>query len=60
LGKQYQIAVADRFAALVSLNEREDINRIKENIKENINASVKESLGLYEMKHQPWLTEECS
>jgi hypothetical protein len=60
LGKQYQTAVSNRCAASVSLNEREDINRIKENIKENIKASAKESLGLYEMKHQPWLTEECS
>jgi hypothetical protein len=53
LGKQYQITVSDRFAASVSLNENKDINRIWENIKENIKASAKENLGLYEMRQQP-------
>jgi len=31
-----------------------------ENIKENIQTSAKESLGLYELKrHKPWFDEEC-
>jgi hypothetical protein len=31
-----------------------------ENIKENIKASAKESLGLYELKqHIPWFDEKC-
>ena len=37
-----------------------DINRAWENIKENIKASAKESLGLHELKqHKPWFDEEC-
>jgi hypothetical protein len=35
------------FAALVTLNDSEDINRTWENLKENIEISVKKTLGLY-------------
>ena len=43
-----------------SLNNDEEINRTWENIKENIPTSVKESLGLHELKqHKPWFDEEC-
>ena len=42
------------------IRDNEDINRYWENIKENIKISVKESLGLYELKqHKPWFDEEC-
>ena len=34
-----------RFAFLENLNDSEDINRAWENIKKNITASAKESLG---------------
>ena len=42
--KQYQIETTNRFAALGNLSDGEDINRVWENIKENIKTSVKESL----------------
>jgi hypothetical protein len=52
--KQYRIEITNRFAALESLSDDEDINRTWENIKENIKTSVKESLGLHELKqHKP-------
>jgi hypothetical protein len=41
------------------LNDDEDVNSTRENIKENIKTSAKESLGLHEMKqHKPWFNEE--
>jgi len=46
--EHYQIEITNRFAALENLNE--DINRTWENIKENIQTSAKESLGLHELK----------
>ena len=56
--KLYQIKITNRFAALENLND--DINRIYENIKENIKTSAKESLGLHELKqHKPWFDEKC-
>ena len=39
--KQYQIEITNRFAALKSLNDGEDINRAWENIKENIKPQLK-------------------
>ena len=43
-----------------NLNDSEDINRVWENIKENIKTSATESLGLHELKQQkPWFGEEC-
>jgi len=42
------------------LNDDEDVNRTWDNIKENINTSVKESPGLHKLKqHKPWFDEEC-
>jgi len=41
---QYQIEITNRFAALENLNDEEDANKTWENIKENIQTSVKESL----------------
>jgi hypothetical protein len=41
------------------LSDSEDINRAWENIKENIKTSVKEHLGLHELKkHKPLFEEE--
>ena len=48
--KQYQIEITNRFAALQNLNDSENINSAWENIKENIETSAKESLGLHEFK----------
>ena len=57
--KQYRIKLSNRFAALENLSESEDVNSIWENIQENIKSSVKESLGVYEMKqHTPRFDEE--
>ena len=44
--KQYQIEITNRFAAL----EDKDINRARESIKENIETSATESLGMHEMR----------
>jgi len=53
--EQYQIEITNRFAVLENLNDDEDVNRTWENIKENIQTSVKESLGLHELKQNiPW------
>jgi len=58
--EQYQIEITNRFAALENLNNDENINRTWENIKENIQTSVKESLRLHELKqNKPWFGEEC-
>ena len=57
--KQYQAEITNRFAALKNLNDCEDINRVWENIRENIKTSSEDSLGLYELKqHKPWFDEE--
>ena len=59
--EQYQIEITNRFAALENLNDDEDVDRNWENIKENIQTSAKESLGLNEFKQtKPWFGEECS
>ena len=43
-----------------NLKDGKDINRAWENIKENIDTSAKESLGLHELKQpKPWFDEEC-
>jgi hypothetical protein len=56
--KQYHIKISKSFAALENLNDSEDKNRAWQNIKENIQISAKESLGLYEWKqHNPWFYE---
>ena len=58
--KQYQIEITNRFAALGNISDDGDINRARENIKENIKTSAKESLRLHELKqHKPWFDEEC-
>jgi hypothetical protein len=51
---QYQIKFSNWFPALENLSDREDINRAWENIKENIQFTAKDNLGLYEWKqHKP-------
>ena len=58
--KPYQIEISNRFATLEQLCDSENINRARENIKENIKTSAKGSLGLHELKqHKPWFDEEC-
>jgi hypothetical protein len=57
--KQYQIEITNRFAALENLDNDGDINRAWENIKESIQTSARESLGLHDSKqHKPWFDEE--
>ena len=59
--KQYQTEITNRFATLENLNDDEDVNRTWENIKENIQTSAKESLGMHELnQNKPWFDEECS
>ena len=56
--EEYQIEITNRFAALE--NSDDDVNRTWKNIKENIQTSEKESLGLDEFKqNKPWIDEEC-
>jgi len=46
----YQVEITNRFAALENSDDDEDINRNWENIKENIQTSAKERVGLNEFK----------
>jgi len=48
--KQYQMKISNRNAALQNFSDTTDINRVWENIKENITTSAKCSLGLYKLK----------
>jgi len=48
--ERYHIEITNRFATLENLNDDDDVNRTCENIKENIQTSAKESLGLHEFK----------
>jgi len=58
--EQNQIEITNRSAALENSDDDEDINRTWENIKENIQTSAKESLGLDDFKqNKPWFDEEC-
>jgi len=43
--KAYQNEISNMFAAMENLNNSEDVNKVWENIKQNITTSVKESLG---------------
>jgi len=45
---------------LENLKDDEDVNRTWENIKDNIQTSAKESLGLHKLKqNKSWFDEEC-
>jgi len=58
--EHYQIKITNRFAALENVNNDEDVNRTWEHIKENIQTSANESLGLHELKqNKPWFDDEC-
>jgi hypothetical protein len=58
--KEYQIEIRNRFAALENVSDSKDINRAWVNIQENIKTSIKEILGLFELKqHQQWFDGEC-
>jgi hypothetical protein len=50
--KQCWYEISKRFAALKNLNDSEGINRVWENIRENMKLSAKETLGLYRQKQQ--------
>jgi len=59
--KLNQIEITNRFVALENVSGDEDINRAWENMKENIETSDTESLGLQELKkHKPCFDKECS
>jgi hypothetical protein len=59
--EQYQVTIRNKFAALESLEGNCDINRVWDNIRENIKISAQASLGYCESKHhKPWFDEECS
>jgi len=45
--EKYQIEITNRFAALENLDNDRDINRAWENIKESIQTSARENLGLH-------------
>ena len=56
----YQIKITNKFAALENKNDYEIVNRIWENIKENIQSSAEDSQVMHELKqNKPWLDEEC-
>jgi hypothetical protein len=58
--KKYRIEITNRFAAMENLSDDDDINRARENIKENIKTLVKDNLVLQELKQQkPQFNEEC-
>jgi len=58
--REHQIEITNRFAALENVNDDEDVNRTWENIKENIQTSAKESLGVHELnQNKLWFDEEC-
>jgi hypothetical protein len=57
--KKYHIEIKNRCASLGNLNDYKYIYRAWENIKENINTSAEESLGLQELKqHKTWFDEK--
>jgi len=58
--KKYQVEITNMFAALETLNEDEDVNRIWGNIEFSIQISAKESLCMHEWKqHNSWFDEDC-
>jgi hypothetical protein len=59
--EQYQVKIKNRFATLENCDDNVDMNTAWENIRENIKASAKDSLGHYELlQHKQWFDDECS
>jgi hypothetical protein len=58
--EKYHVEVSNRFAAQEDLDTEVETNSILETIKENINISMKDSLGYELKKHKPWHDERCS
>jgi len=59
--KKYHMKMPNRFAALENVHDSVDINKTRENIKENIKISAKDSFGPYERKqHTAWFDDELS
>jgi hypothetical protein len=58
-GKEwYPLEISNMFAALENLYTEVDDNKAWETIRENINISVKETIGYYElMKNKPWFAD---
>jgi hypothetical protein len=55
--EEYHIKVSNVFAALEDLDAEVEINSAWKTIRENIKISAQESLGYYELKHNPWLNK---
>jgi hypothetical protein len=47
----YQVTIRNKFAALENLEDRGDVNRAWDNIRENVKILAWESLGYCESKH---------
>jgi hypothetical protein len=59
--EQYQVTTTIKSAALENLDDSGEINRVWDNIRENIKISAQESLGYCDPKHgKLWFDEECS
>jgi hypothetical protein len=61
LKEQCQVTIKNKSASLENLEEKRDINRAWDIIRQNIQISAKESVSHCELKHlKPWFDEECS
>jgi hypothetical protein len=59
--ENYQVTIINKSAALENLEDNGDINRLLDNIRENIKISAQQGLGYRESEHhKPWFDEECS
>ena len=59
LGNSIRLRLQTGLQLWRNLNDDEGVNRTWENIKEHIQTSEKESLGLHEFKqNKPWFDEE--
>jgi hypothetical protein len=59
--EKYQVEIANRFAALESLDESFDMNNAWESIRANIKSSAKNYLGYQKLQHNKlWFDDECS
>jgi hypothetical protein len=59
--EQYHVTIRNKFSALENLENKGEIKRAWENIRENIKISAQEKLGYCEPKHRkPWFDEKFS